>query len=425
MKTALFVMLAACSSEDNLGNHVFGDARWSVALGSTGEDRATAIAVDAQGNVIVAGTCDGVIGFGASGATAACNGSFITERARDDGRELWTAILRGTEVSSVGIDGAGNVVVTGSYTASANVAGVPLSTTGTDQLIAIFDPDGGVHRVAQLGMLGMAVSPVGTVEDDGCVYVTGGFWGTMPTAGGSVTNDSDDLDAYFAAHDPDGSLAWGALFGGDGMQRGKALAASDDGHVAVLVESSAPIAMVDAPSWPATFVARYTNEGALEWTRAQPTADLAHIAITPGNDIVLGGSDGDCPVVRVLDEGGRPRWTTTCTKRATVEALAVAPDGTILAGGHNLASGVGELFLAAYSAEGASIGLAESPLYPYPADSHLAGIAVEPSGEVAYIASVNHPFDFGNGMLPFAGGHDVVIVKLESPTGHDGPVVLF
>ena len=94
MRWALLLGLAACSTQDNLGNHVFGDARWSVSIGSTGEDRATAIAVDAQGNVIVAGTCDGVVSFGAT--KTACNGSFITQRARDDGHEQWTTILRGT-----------------------------------------------------------------------------------------------------------------------------------------------------------------------------------------------------------------------------------------------------------------------------------------------------------------------------------------
>ena len=46
MKAAWCSCSAACSTEDNLGNHVFGDARWSIAIGSPGEERATALAID-------------------------------------------------------------------------------------------------------------------------------------------------------------------------------------------------------------------------------------------------------------------------------------------------------------------------------------------------------------------------------------------
>ena len=87
-------------------------------------------------------------------------------------------------------------------------------------------------------------------------------------------------------------------------------------------------------------------------------------------------------------------------------------------------AGTGALVDLGNGTTGAPLGHVESPDYPYEHDSSLDGIAIEPTGEVAFIATVNHRFDFGNGMLPFAGEHDAVIVKLDSPRGQDGPVVL-
>ena len=117
---------------------------------------------------------------------------------------------------------------------------------------------------------------------------------------------------------------------------------------------------------------------------------------------------------------------TECTPDRSHDALAIDVAGTIVSGGRSFDPAGGELFLAAHAADGTPIGSITAQPYPaFTRDSSLDGIAIEPSGEVAFLASVNHPFDFGNGMVPFAGMHDAVVVKLDSPTGeHDGPIVL-
>jgi hypothetical protein len=422
---ALIFGLAACTTEDNLGNHVFGDARWSVSIGSPGQEAATALAIDPIGNVIVAGTCDGLVKFGAT--RQECHGSFISHRAYDTGAENWSVVLQSAHVTSLDLDENGYLIATGSYTGTADIAGTPLTTWGVDPFIAAFNTSGALEGVAALGMDGTAVAPVGAIEPDGCVYVTGGFHGTMPTPDGQISNPSDELDGFVAGHFADASDAWTVPLSGEGDQVGRALAVQGE-HLAVLAQSTGTMkigaqAIMNAS---ASMLLQFSITGRLQWTYAlQEPSD--RIAVARTGDILIASDDvaNACTHLRAFDVAGRERWTTPCIGDRDYGALAIDAQGKIVAGGRSYDPAHGELFLAAYDAEGNTIGSIQAQPYPFERDSSLDGIAIEPTGEVAFIASINHPFDFGNGMVPFLGEHDVAIVKLDSPTGqHDGHVVL-
>jgi hypothetical protein len=424
------LVLAACSTEDNLGNHVFGDVRWSVAVGSPGDERATALAIDTIGNVIVAGTCDGFVDFGAT--RASCHGSFITQRAYDTGREEWTLVLTNATVASVAIDELGYVIATGSYRGTLDLAGTQLTATGTDPFIAVFDRAGRVEGVAGLGLVGTAATPTGVVEPDGCVYVTGGFHGDMPSPSGLVTNNTGALDGYVAGHFADATGAWTVHFSGEGDQVGRSLALNRE-RLAVLVHSTGPLSIdnhsVDAPAWPASVLLQFAINGELLWAHALPAAS-EHVAVARSGAIMVTSREtnalaGECPRLRAFDVAGDELWATPCEDpQRSIDAIAVGAQGTIVTGGRSVNEHGSALFLAAHDAGGAPIGRVSSPVHPYARDSSFDDIAIEPSGEVAFIASLDHPLDLGTGPLPFAGDHDAVIVKLDSPTGRDGPVVL-
>jgi len=418
------LVLAACSTEDNLGNHVFGDARWSISIGSPGEERATTLAIDPIGNVIVAGTCDGLVKFGVT--RRECHGSFISRRAYDTGAEQWTVVLQGAVVTSLNLDENGYLIATGSYTGAADIAGTPLAATGTDPFIVVFNAAGGVEGVAALGMDGDAVSPVGAIEPDGCVYVTGGFHGTMPTPDGTISNMSGELDGFLSGHFADTGGAWTVRFSGDRDQIGRALAVQGE-HLAVLADTTGPLFVgdlrIDAPA--TSVLLQFAIDGHLQWTQTLPEPST-HVAAARNGDLVVTSSVDACTRLRAYDVAGRERWVTPCTADRSHDAIAIDVAGTIVSGGRSFDPASGELFLAAHAADGTPIGSITAQPYPaFTRDSSLDGIAIEPSGEVAFLASINHPFDFGNGMVPFTGMHDAVVVKLDSPTGeHDGPIVL-
>ena len=421
--------ITGCSSEDNLGSHAFGDVRWSVAVGGPGDERPTALAIDTIGNVIVAGTCNGVVEFGTTRAD--CRGSFITRRAYDTGREEWTLLLHNTSVSSLSIDELGYIHAAGSYSGTADIAGMQLTATGTDPFLVVLDGNGAVHGLAGLGVSGIALSPVGVVEPDGCFYVTGGFHGTMQTPDGVVANHTGELDAYVSGHFADTSGAWTVQLGGEGEQLGRALALRGE-RLAVLVHSTAAVSIGDqqleAPAWPASMLMQFAINGELLWAHAMP-APSEHLATTRTGAILVTMRDSDaahiaCSRIRAFDIAGRELWASECEDaQRTIDAIAVGAQGRVVTGGRNLGEG-GEIFLAAHDDTGRAIGNLQSPPSAFVRDSSFDGVAIEPSGEVVFIAGVTHPFDFGSGALPFAGGRDAVIVKLDSPTGHDGPVVL-
>jgi hypothetical protein len=247
-----------------------------------------------------------------------------------------------------------------------------------------------------------------------------------------MINDTGELDGYLAARFPDMTGSWTVRLAGSGDQLGRSLALHDE-RLGVLAHSNAPLTIgttpIDAPAWPASVLAQFAVDGTLQWTRVLPDRS-DHVVAAPSGALVVASTESegdvtDCARLRAFDDNGALLWATRCNlPQRPIDAIAIGAQGTIVSGGRNLAPGGGELFLDAHSADGEPIGSIESPAYPFARDSSLGAIAVAPSGEVAFIATVNHPFDFGNGMLPFEGAHDAVVVKLDSPRGHDGPVVL-
>jgi hypothetical protein len=230
-----------------------------------------------------------------------------------------------------------------------------------------------------------------------------------------------------SGHVADAGSAWFVPLSGGGNQIGRGLAQNGE-RLGVLVHSTAPMLVgaehVNAPAWPAAVLAQFAVDGKLMWMRSLSDTS-EHLAVSRTGTLVVTEREAGCPRMRGFHVDGDEQWATACEPSSRViDAVHVGWDGTIVSGGRNLSPEGGELFLAAHDEHGAPLGSVESPAYPYEHDSTLDGIAIEPTGEVAFIATVNHPFDFGNGMLPFEGGHDAVIVKLDSPRGHDGPVVL-
>jgi hypothetical protein len=407
----MIVTLAACSTQDNLGNHLFGEPRWSRSFGSTGDDRATAIAFDAFGNVLVAGTCEGDIDFG-SGAVE-CQGAFITQRESQTGDEQWTIVLPGARITN--LTRTRDEVI---------AAGTVVTELGIDAFIATFDRGGNQRSWSELGLAGVVVAPVAAIAEDGRVFSTGGVPRAMPT-NETVSTSQDTLDAYVSSHYRDGTHAWTKPLAGDGRQLGTAIAANGNHELAVIVDASAPLVLeldTDDVEWPAQLLLRFSPQGEIVWS-----VPLEHpqqrIALTSEGEVVVAA----CPSSYALDREGNERWRASCKDSlATVDSVSVSSDGLMLFGGHHddAAGQDGELFLIAFDLDGNVVASARTLQFPEPSDTSVDALAMEPTGELVFVLSASHPFDLGNGALPHAGAHDVVVAKLDSTTGRDGQVVL-
>jgi hypothetical protein len=124
-----------------------GNGIWAVHFGGTGDDRDPRIAVDAAGDVYVAGTFTNQVAFGAINLVAKGGSDiFVAKLHGNDGSVAWAqsiGSLGSDGPSDLAIDTAGHVAVTG------NVGG-PIdggtSAGAIDAVVASFDANNGTPR---------------------------------------------------------------------------------------------------------------------------------------------------------------------------------------------------------------------------------------------------------------------------------------
>jgi len=205
------------------GSHV-----WSKGYGaSTGGGEPNAIAVDASGNVIVAGRFTGTLDFGGGALTSsAAIDIFVAKLSGVDGSHLWSKVFLGSntlDAPGVAVDAAGNVLVSGGFHGTTDLGGGPLIGGGS---VAIFvgklSGADGSHLWSKAfgGMYNDAFSCHGiAVDASGNVIVTGRFWVdggsttvTVDFGGGPLTIGDAIFVAKFSG--ADGSHLWSKAFPG-------------------------------------------------------------------------------------------------------------------------------------------------------------------------------------------------------------------
>lgn len=145
---------------------------WSRQFGGTEEDRAYGVAVDPNGDVVVAG----VAGAGSADVFVA--------KLSSTGEELWSKSLgdgAAQGASAVGTDAAGNILLTGSFGGALDFGdGGKLSSAGDlDLFVAKLDTNGShlwSRRYGDGDPQEATSLFVAATED---VYVTGALWGSM------------------------------------------------------------------------------------------------------------------------------------------------------------------------------------------------------------------------------------------------------
>ena len=77
--------------------------------------------VDGSGNVLVTGTFEGTVDFGGGPLTSTGVSDIFLAKYDPNGNHIWSQRFGGTSsesVRAIAVDGSGNVLVTGSFTAT-------------------------------------------------------------------------------------------------------------------------------------------------------------------------------------------------------------------------------------------------------------------------------------------------------------------
>lgn len=217
-----------------------GKASWSEVWRGDGTSQVGwGIHAGSAGGVVVAGMFDGAMELGRERLVSAGDRDAFVARLDQTGRLVWVRQFGGLDYQSAvraAMDADGNVVVAGEFFGTSDFGAGPMTSAGLhDIFVAKLDPSGETLWVRQFG--DPTHQYVGDMEVDGHGNsVLGGvFEGSVDFGNGPLTS-AGAQDAYVVKLDPDGNTVWTRRIGDSASQGLSAVAVDRDGHVFTVVE---------------------------------------------------------------------------------------------------------------------------------------------------------------------------------------------
>jgi hypothetical protein len=259
-----------------------GNQLWARQFGSSQADFVSTVAVDAAGNVYVAGTTLGSLG----GFTNAGAADMFVSEFDSNGNQLWIQQAGSANIDEawgIAIDSSGNVNVVGS-TYGSIVSGTA-NAGGSDIFAVQYTQSGSQNWIVQFGSTGYEEPLAAAVDANGNLYIAGYTSGVLPSGGTS----SGGFDAFLAQYSSSGSQSWVQQLGSSGADA--AYAVTVDGNGNVYVAGVAGGAMVSSLAYQGNsdaFVAQYDSSGNQLWLQEFGTssADVAYSVATDSRGIV-------------------------------------------------------------------------------------------------------------------------------------------
>ena len=216
---------------DSDGNHL-----WSQRFGDINDDRALSVAIDGAGNVFVAGLFRNSIDFGGGALVAAGADDAFVAAFDSNGNPLWGRSAGSSDDQSangVAVDAAGNVLVVGTFRNQIDWGdGAHVSAGNADAYVVKLDPSGNALWSQSYGD-GAAQDATDVASDiRGNVILVGEASGTTDFGGGVLTS-AGNSSAFVAKLSSNGVHLCSALYGSAGNVAAAAVATSASGDIAI------------------------------------------------------------------------------------------------------------------------------------------------------------------------------------------------
>jgi alpha-tubulin suppressor-like RCC1 family protein/chitodextrinase len=332
------------------------------------------------------------------------------------------------------IDGNGNVYISGYSYATWGSPIQPFSG-GTDTFVAKYNSSGILQWNTFLGSSGEDNGIGLAVDTSGNVYVTGASYATW---GSPIQPYSGAGDAFVAKLNSSGVLQWNTFLGSSSNYDGGIRSAVDIGGNVYITGYS--WATWGTPIRPYSgerdaFVAKLNNSGDLQWnTFLGSSGEDAGIDLavdTSGNVYIMGfttGSTWGSPIlpfsggsatfVAKLNSNGDLQWNTFWGETSEWGGVAVDTSGNVYITGYSYAtwgspilpfSGGIDAFVAKLNSSGI---LQWNTFLGSSGDDLGIGVTVDVSGNV-FITGISRG-TWGSPMWPFSGGGDAFVAKLNN-----------
>jgi len=179
-----------------------GGALWAQKAGASGNDGATAVAVEASGNPFMAGSFSGTVGFGATSLTSAGGTDAFVAAYTSAGSVLWSRRYGSTgadEARSLALLSPNKLSLAGSF--QGTVAFGPSNLTsrgGLDAFVAQLTAVGTAEQAWSLGGPGDDVAHGVSADPVGNLYLSGAFSDSLDVGPTRLRSRSFAQNAFYA-----------------------------------------------------------------------------------------------------------------------------------------------------------------------------------------------------------------------------------
>ncbi len=217
-------------------------------IACTGIARVGNLAADADGNIYITGYFSQTADFfPPSGSDTITAGGLIDgfiAKYDTNGNLLWVKTLYGTTTvygRNIDVTSDGRVFLIGELRDFADVdpdtsAAFLASQGSTDIFLACYDSSGNYSWAFSMGDFSTDMGTSVTLGNNGLVYVTGNFSGTVDFDPGPLTSNlisSGASDGFFACYDSTGAFIFAYRIGGPGFEQVNDLALDSQGNLVV------------------------------------------------------------------------------------------------------------------------------------------------------------------------------------------------
>ncbi len=285
---------------------------WAKRLGGTANDNASSVAVDNSGNILLAGSLKGTADFGGSLLTSAGGEDMVLAKYSSSGVHQWSYRFGGAgdeTVKAIALDASGNIFVAGYFTGSGSFGGSTFTSAGQyNSFLAKYSASGQHLWSKSFGSTSSTtyidLFNALALDSQGNVVVTGTFQGDASFGGASLHSQwGTAVNTVLAKYSTDGTHLWSKNFasGNENYANGIAIDRSDNIILTGSFFTSVNFASNDgldrtitsvAPTYQNIFVAKFTRDGSHIWSKrfGGANGDKGISVATDGNgDVLVGG----------------------------------------------------------------------------------------------------------------------------------------
>ena len=235
-----------------------GQALWSKQYGNTSNLFGFGIAVDAGGDVVITGQCNGVLDLG--GGSVDCGtmyGDIFVAKLKSTGTYAWSKRFGNesaiSEGRAVAVDGAGNVLITGRYGADLNFmtgdSPVVMNAGSDDTYISKLAGSTGDPLWSRAFAGPMNQLPTSIVIDlNKDIVITGSLSGSAKFGDATTLTSSGGNDIFVLKYSAGGDALCGINYGDLFSQAGTSLAVSSSGEVILGANMSGSVDLLCSPA---------------------------------------------------------------------------------------------------------------------------------------------------------------------------------